>query len=459
MPRSSGSRLLVGGFRGRYRACTGEEPESSGRSGYRRSPHVVTQPDDFARVFPVGTVLSNRMSAVDRVSRTVTALRHDSPGRLLAALATGWFLVLGMRFVVPAVLPTIRAEFGVTNTSAGAAVTVLWLTYAAMQFPAGVYVDRIGERALLVGSALLSGAALLGYLVSPTYALFVVATAGFGLGTGIYGPPRGTVLSRTFDANEGVAFGSVMAAGSVGSAVLPLVAVFVTTRYGWRIGLAAAVPLFGLVAVGLWLSVSDRETATERRSLTADIRTVLRGLGDRQLALAVLGAMLMLLVFQAVTAFLTTYLVTTRPIGQGAAGSFLSVLFVGGAVSQTATGRFADRYGTPAVLVGVAVVSAVPLALFPLLEGSILLGAGAVAIGIRMSAGPLVNAYIVDILPDAVEGTGWGLLRTGFFAVGSLGSTFIGAFADRGLFDASFYLMAGFTLLAGVLFVLLPKRE
>ena len=398
------------------------------------------------------------MRTAESVASRISALRHGSPGRLLAAVAAGWFLVLGMRFVVPAVLPTIRAEFGVSNTSAGLAVTVLWLTYAVMQFPTGVYIDRVGERALLVGSALLSGVGLLGYLVSPTYALFVLATAGFGLGTGLYGPPRGTLLSRTFDAREGVAFGAVMAAGSVGSAVLPLTAAVVTTRYGWRVGLAAAVPLFALVAVALWLSISDRPTARDSRSLRADLRTVVAGLGDRRLVLAVGGAMLMLLVFQAVTAFLTTYLVTARPFTQGTAGAVLSGLFVGGALSQTVTGRLADRYGSPKVLGGVAVGSAGPLALYPLLEGQLVLGLGAAAIGVRMSSGPLTNAYIVDLLPDAVEGTGWGLLRTGFFAIGSFGSTLIGVFADRGLFDASFYVMAALTLIAGVLFLMLPRR-
>jgi len=322
-----------------------------------------------------------------------------------------------------------------------------------------VYIDRVGERVLLVGSALLSGVGLLSYLVAPTYALFVLATAGFGLGTGLYGPPRGTLLSRTFDDSEGVAFGTVMAAGSVGSAVLPLVAAVVTTRYGWRVGLAAAVPLFALVAVALWLSISDRQTATDDRSLRADLRAVLAGLGDRRLALAVAGAMVMLLVFQAVTAFLTTYLVTTRGLTQGSAGALLSVLFVGGAVSQAVTGRLADRYGSPRVLVGVAVASAVPLALLPLLEGRLLLGLATAAIGVRMSSGPLTNAYIVDLLPDAVEGTGWGLLRTGFFSVGAMGSTLVGAFADRGLFDLSFYVMAGLTLVAGALLVLLPERS
>nr|WP_236039463.1 MFS transporter [Halomicroarcula salinisoli] len=399
------------------------------------------------------------MGVTDRVRGAVSDSRAGNPYRLLAAVAAGWFLVLGMRFVVPAVLPTIRAEFAVSNTSAGAAVTVLWLTYAAMQFPTGVYIDRVGERVLLVGSALLSGVGLLAYLVAPTYALFVLATAGFGLGTGLYGPPRGTLLSRTFDANEGVAFGTVMAAGSVGSAALPLVAVAVTARYGWRVGLAAVAPLFLLVAVALWLSISDRETATDDRSLRADLRAVLAGLGDRRLALAVLGAMVMLLVFQAVTAFLTTYLVTTRGISQGTAGGILSGLFVGGAVSQALTGRLADTYGTPKVLVGVAVGSAVPLALLPVLSGQLPLGLAAAAIGVRMSSGPLTNAYIVDVLPDAVEGTGWGLLRSGFFAVGSLGSVFVGALADRGLFDLSFYLMAGLTLVAGGLFLVLPRRD
>lgn len=399
------------------------------------------------------------MRVSDRVRGVLNDSRAGNPGRLLVAVAAGWFLVLGMRFVVPAVLPTIRAEFVVSNTSAGAAVTVLWLTYAAVQFPAGVYIDRVGERTLLVGSALLSGSALLAYLVSPTYALFVVVTAGFGLGTGLYGPPRGTLLSRTFDAREGTAFGTVMAAGSVGSALLPLVAAVVTVRYGWRIGLAAAAPCFLLIALALWLSVSDRETAIADRSLRADLRTVLAGLGDRRLSLAVGGKTLMLLVFQAVTAFLTTYLVTTRSFTLGDAGALLSVLFVGGALSQALSGRLADRYNSPRVLVAVAVVSAVPLALFPLLEGRLLLGAGAAVIGVRMSAGPLANAYIVDVLPDAVEGTGWGLLRTGFFAIGSLGSTFIGVLADRGLFDTSFYLMAALTLLAAVFFLVLPPRD
>ncbi|WP_254279605.1 MFS transporter [Haloarcula marina] len=399
------------------------------------------------------------MAVTDSVRRTVADLRTGHPARLLGAVAAGWFLVLGMRFVIPAILPTISDEFGVSNAAAGLAVTVLWLTYAVMQFPTGALIDRVGERTLLVAGAALSGTGLLAYFVSPTFALFLLATAAFGLGTGLYGPTRGTVLSRTFDAREGTAFGAVMAAGSVGAAALPFLAAAVTIRYGWRVALAGAAPLFFVVAVALWLSISDRPTATDGRHLLTDLRSVVAGIRHRGLLLAVVGATLMLFAFQAVTAFLTTYLVTVKTLDQSTAGALLSVLFVGGAVSQSVTGRLADRYGSPSVLTAVALVSAVPLALLPRLEGEVALAAGAALVGIRMSAGPLSNAYIVDTLPDSVEGTGWGLLRTCFFAIGSLGSTVVGVLADRSLFDTAFYLLAALTLAAAVVYFLLPKRD
>ncbi|MBX0322641.1 MFS transporter [Halomicroarcula sp. F13] len=398
------------------------------------------------------------MAVTDTVRRAVSGLREGHPGSLLGAVAAGWFLVLGMRFVVPAVLPTISEEFGLSNAAAGLAVTVLWLTYAAMQFPTGALIDRVGERTLLVAAAVLSGAGLLAYFVSTTYALFLLATAAFGLGTGLYGPTRGTVLSRTFDANEGTAFGAVMAAGSIGAAALPFVASVATARYGWRVALGGVAPLFLVVALALWLSVSDRPTATDGRRLREDLRAAVAGIRQRRLLLAVAGATVMLFVFQAATAFLTTYLVTVKTLDQSTAGAVLAALFVGGAVSQFVTGRLADRYGSPPVLTAVALVSAVPLALLPRLDGTVALAAGAAAIGIRMSAGPLSNAYVVDVLPDDVQGTGWGLLRSAFFAVGSLGSTLVGLLADAGLFDAAFYLMAGLTALAALAYLALPHR-
>ena len=336
--------------------------------------------------------------SVRRLPGSLAALTGDGRGRLLASVAVGWFLVLGMRFVVPSVLPTITEGFGATGSQAGLAVTVLWITYAAMQFPAGYYADRLGERVLLAGGLGISAVGLVTYSFTPTFGLFVVATGVFGFGTGLYGPPRGTVVSKTYDENDGAA------------------------------GPGAA------------------------------LRAAAGAIRNRRIALAVTGATLMLFVFQAATAFLTTYLVDIKGLTQGTAGAILGVLFVVGAVAQWTCGGLADRFGTPRVLTAVSVVSVVPLLGLPLAGTTPALVAFSALIGVRMSIGPVSNAYIIGLLPDDVQGTAWGALRTGFFLIGSFGSTLVGVMADAGLFDAAFYLLAGLTALGAVVYYFLPER-
>jgi predicted MFS family arabinose efflux permease len=422
------------------------------------------------------------MSEQGRLSRAVEGLRGDGKGWLLASVAVGWFLVLGMRFVVPGILPTITADFTVSSSQAGLAVTVLWVTYAVMQFPAGYFADRMGERVLLAAALLVSAAGLVSYVFTPTFALFVLATGVFGLGTGLYGPPRGTVISKTYDDNDGAAFGVMLAAGSVGAAVLPAAASVAVGVVGWRIAIGVVAPLFLLSAAAVWWAVPDTRVRPEpdsdapppeteggaapdggapgdgAHSMASAVRAAAGAVRDRRIALAVAGATLMLFAFQAATAFLTTYLTELKGFSQGTAGAVLGVLFLVGAASQFAGGGLADRFGTPRVLVGIGAVSVVPLAALPLVEGRLALAAVGALVGVRMSIGPVSNAYIVGLLPDDIQGTAWGALRTGFFIVGSFGSTVVGFMADAGYFDVAFYGLAAITALGAGVYVFLPER-
>ncbi len=367
-----------------------------------------------------------------------------------------------MRFVVPGILPTITGDFGVSDSAAGLAVTVLWITYAVMQFPAGLFADRLGERTLLAAGLLVAGAGLVSYAFTPTFGLFVAATGLFGLGTGLYGPPRGTVISKTYDDNDGAAFGTMLAAGSVGAAALPAVAAVAVGEVDWRTVLGVAAPGFLAGAVAVWWAVPDTRVGTDDgspdHSLGEAVRAAAVAVRNRRIALAVAGATLMLFAFQAATAFLTTYLTTVKTLSQGTAGALLGALFLVGAASQSVAGGLADRYGAPPVLTAIGIVSVLPLVALPLVEGRAALAVLSAAVGVRMSIGPVSNAYIVDLLPDDVQGTAWGALRTGFFVVGSFGSTAVGVMADAGLFDAAFYGLAAITAVGAAVYVFLPER-
>ncbi|MFT4921932.1 MAG: MFS family permease [Haloarculaceae archaeon] len=428
------------------------------------------------RDFPVQPLLSAvsspLSSLVARAAVPFEPLRGGGRGWTLLAVGVGWFFVLGLRFVVPALLPEIKPDFTLSNVGAGAAITLLWLTYALMQFPAGILVDRLGERRLLAASALVASVGLVGYAISPTFGVFLVATAVFGLGSGLYGPARGTVLTRAFPRRDGTAFGIVLAAGSIGAALLPVIATLLATVFDWRLAIAVTIPGFLVVAVALWHAVPartrEREGSTASsstpqpdggRAAGTDLAAIRRAIGTRRVVLAAVAVTVMLFVFQGLSAFFVTYLAEEKSVGNGTAGALFGLLFVSGAAWQTVGGTLGDRYGYGRVLAAVAVFGSVPLLVLPLVSGFVPLALVAVALGVRLSAGPLSNAYIVATLPPAVRGTAWGLLRTGFFVVGAFGSIAVGAMADADRYTEAFVLLSVLSLLAAVVYLSLPARE
>jgi predicted MFS family arabinose efflux permease len=417
-------------------------------------------------------------------------LRGDGRGWTLLAIALGWVFVLGSRFLLPSVLPQVTDAFSVGEFRAGVAVTVIWAAYAVMQFPAGLLVDRLGERRLLVGSLLLTGGSVLLIGLSPVFLVFLVGCGAFGLATGLYGPARGTALSRTFPDNDGAAIGATLAAGSVGSAVLPFAAGALVGTVDWRLVVGGL--LVPLLVAGTLVSrfVDPRSGSTTdgghdesttdggRDESTTDgghdesttdgghdeigVRNlagdVARALQIRGVVVGGVAVALMLFAFQGVSTFYVTYLVDVRSYGQTTAAVLFALVFVGAAVAQFVGGSLADRFGERWVLVGTAAVGAPVLAVIPYVEGLVPLVVLSLALGTRLAVAPVSNAYIIAILPDAVTGTAWGALRSAFFLLGAGGSTVVGAMAEDGLFAESFLLLAGLTGLAALVYLFLPAR-
>ena len=388
----------------------------------------------------------------------LAGLRGGGRGWTLLAIAVGWVFVLGGRFLVPAVLPQVKAAFGASDFEVGVAITVIWAAYALMQSPGGLLIDRLGERRLLTGSLLLTAASILVLGTAPVFATFLVGCGAFGFASGLYGPARGTALSRTFPDNDGTAIGVTLAAGSVGSAALPFIAGALVGTYGWRLVVGGLLPPLALAGLLVWLSVPETGGGAARvspRELLGDVLEAIRNWG---VVIATAGVTLMLFVFQGLTAFLVTYLVSIKDFEQTTAAAVFSLLFVGGAVSQIVSGNLSDRFGDRPVLVGVAALNVPLLVAVPFVDGVIPIAVLALLLGSRIGVNPVSNAYIIAVLPDRVTGTTWGVIRTGLFLLGAAGSTVVGAMADAGLFDESFLVLAALTAIAAIIYAFLPAR-
>ena len=391
-------------------------------------------------------------------------LRGDGRGWTLLAIASGWVFVLGGRFLVPAVLPQVKDTFAVSDVGAGVAITIIWATYGLMQTPAGLLVDRIGERKLLAGSVVLTATSVVVIGAAPAFAAFIVGCAGFGLATGLYGPARGTALSRTFPDHDGTAIGATLAAGSVGSAVLPLAAGSLVGTISWRLlvgGLAAPLVALGVL---IWATVPSFDNGDETApndgpaSNEIPVGDVLAAIRTRQVAVALTALTLMTFVFQGVSAFYVTYLTSISGFAQSTAAAMFSLVFVGGAVAQVAAGSLADSVGDRPVLVAVSAATIPVLVAIPMLDTVIGVAAASILLGIRLGVPAVSNAYIIAILPESVTGTAWGVLRTTSFMLAATGSTVVGLMADNALFDEAFFLLAGLTALGTLLYTRLPDR-
>lgn len=394
-----------------------------------------------------------------RVLSTITDLSGDGRGRVLLTVAVGWFLALGTRMVLPALLPHIKLEFGLGNALAGALLTILYIAYSATQFPAGVLADYVGERRTLFVSVLLTALGALALTVAPSLLVFVGGTVLFALGSGLYGAPRVTVLSRTFPDRDGTALGLTFAAGNVGSSLLPIIAGAIAVIVGWRFGFGFVIVPLIAVAMAVWWYVPEREVDGSDRGADLIPSGLRAAVLTPQIGLAWVAMTLVLVAYQGITAFLPTYFVEIKGLDTAVASTLFGLFFAAGAVWQWSAGVTADRIGSKRTLVGIGVLATVTVLVLPFVGGLLPLALLSLLLGVRLGFGPLNNGYVAAALPEGVRGSGLGLFRSLQLLVSSTGSLIVGVMADAGAFDEAFLLLAGLTGLGTVGYGLLPRLQ
>ena len=391
---------------------------------------------------------SRARSAVVRIA---VDLRRDGPGWVLLAVSLGWFLTLGVRVVYPALLPQVTAEFGVDNATAGGFIGLLWTTYALLQFPGGALADAVGERLVLAGSVVLTLVAVCAIVVSDTLELFVLATVLLGLGTGLYGTTRLTVISAVYDRMRTTAISLSQAAGNVGNVVLSAGAGLVSVYLGWRWGFGYLLPVLIVSAVGLWVVVPRRASETTgEESFRRTMRKVAGAVRTpRVLAVTALLAVNMFL-YQSVTGFLPTYLVSEKGLDPGTAATLFSLFFASAIAVQFLSGVVADRRGNRVAIAAFVSASVPAFVLLTVVESLPALVGVVLLLSCLLGAMPPVNAAGLAALPPEIRGSGFGLLRTGYIAFGAAGPPTVGLLADAGRFDGAFLGLAAIALALSV---------
>ncbi|ARS89984.1 MFS transporter [Natrarchaeobaculum aegyptiacum] len=407
-----------------------------------------------------------------------TTRRHwaDGRGKVLAAISAGWFLSIGVRQAFPVLLPHLQEAYDLTLATAGLLLSVLWFAYAAGQLPGGVLADRVGEgTTMVVSMAAAAGTVTLIVLGGPTWLLFV-ATALFGFATALFGVVRLSALADVYPEQVGTAIGIMSAVGDFGNTILPPVASVLAVALAWQFGFGFTIGLFAVVAVGIFVTVPSRTSsrsigekaeaqsdgggnrvAGSGRSVHGARRTISK-LAVQSIALITAIQIVGNAVYQAFTGFFPTYLIEVKEFSPTLASGLFAAFFAFGIVVKPLAGRAYDRVGTRRTLVVVLGISGGALVLLPRVESVLAVAAVTALVSIMLGTGTVVLSYMTTVVPDEIQNTGLGTLRTIYMTVGAVSPLVFGLVADRGFFDEGFYLLAAASALALVLVVWLPER-
>ncbi|MFC7237114.1 MFS transporter [Saliphagus sp. GCM10025317] len=376
---------------------------------------------------------------------------------VLALCTLAFFATMVARLVISPVVPDVTDAFGVSNFVVGIALTGLWMTYFLAQFPSGILADRFGERPVILVAV--GGTAVTSLLiaVSPAFPIFLLATLVLGAVAGLHYSVATTLLTRTYD-NIGSAIGVHNGGGPLAGLVAPALAAWIAVVLGWRyaiaLGVVAAVPIF--VLFSRYVEPTEPRRPDQPMRDRFELEPLLEVLSRPSIAFTVCLAILAAFVWQALSSFLPTFLIEHRGHSQTLAGIVFSAYFVVQAITQVGVGAISDRYGRDLAAAGCMVLGSSGLLLFVFGLGFPSIVLAVLLVGTGLGWGAALLPRIMDNLTDEERGAGFGLVRTVYGVVGSLGSVATGLFADVLGWGVAFTILAGFLVV--VLFALVTNR-
>jgi len=302
-------------------------------------------------------------------------------------------------------------------------VTVLMLAYFLPSYPLGVLADRVSRKKLLGYGLAINGLGFVALAFSPNYACAVASLIGAGIGGSFFHPAATAMVARQFPVGTGKALGLVGMGASVGFFAGPIFT-------GWRAASLEAVRgaaawrepvlelgLLGIVAAGVfgWFVEEEKQfVPTEPQS--ASSRSIFP---TTTLWLWFLAAAFAFSLRDFAGASMGTlsslFLQKAHGYNAKLAGLALSCLFLASIISNPLFGSLSDR-ARKRWTAFVTTMAAVLMAVFPHLTGHWLVPCLAAYGFFFMSNYPMVEAALMQSVPDAVRGRVFGL----FITVGGL---------------------------------------
>ncbi|MBI4182769.1 MAG: MFS transporter [Proteobacteria bacterium] len=268
----------------------------------------------------------------------------------LTVCSTTHVLHDGLADTLYVLLPLLAQAFGLSFSQVGLIRSANKAAMAALQIPAGMLAERVGERSLLAAGTVLSGLAFLFLGLSSGFLALLALLFLAGVGGAVQHPLCSALVARAYEGGyQRTALGTYNFAGDVGKlAFAGLTSLALLAGIAWQ-GPPLAFGVAGIgVGVGLfvalrWLGAGERPAAPA--ALAREAHQL--GWGIRSPSGFVALSAITVLDNSTRNGFLTfvAFLLIAKGADEGAAAAAIPLVFVGGMMGKLACGMLADRIG------------------------------------------------------------------------------------------------------------------
>ena len=381
--------------------------------------------------------------------------------RVLAAVSFCHVLNDMMQSLLPSIYPILKSSFHLNFTQIGFITLTFQITASLLQPVIGHYTDHkpmpyslpIGMVFTLIGLLLLA--------IAPTFPLLLLAAALIGMGSAVFHPESSRVARMASGGKHGFAQSFFQVGGNTGSAIGPLLAVFIILPHG-QIGtawfsLAALLAIFVLVQVSRWY----KSRLAHLQNKPAKHAEESAGLPRKQVVTAIV--VLMALVFSkyfylaGLTSYYTFYLISKFHVSVQSSQLHLFAFLAAIAAGTLIGGPVGDRVGRKSVI-WCSIFGVLPFTLMLPYANLFWTGVLSVIIGfVIASAFSAILVYAQELVPGRV-GMISGLFFGFAFGMGGIGAAVLGKLADMTSI-VFVYKVCAYLPAIGLLTGLLPNSQ
>ena len=303
-------------------------------------------------------------------------------------------------------------------------LTVMMFSYFTPSYAMGVLADRFNRKKLLATGLAINSLGFVGLSFAPDYwwALLCVATAGFG--GSFYHPAATSMIARLFPMGTGRALGLSGVGASIGFFIGPLYTGWRAATSGWRAPVLE-LGILGLLMAGLFVWLAEEEPARLAEEHVPHGKLFPAPALWLLFILASLCFGLRDFTGSSIGSLGSLFMQNAWGFNLKQTGMALSAIFIGSAVSNPLFGHLSDG-GRLRWTCAVLLVAAVLVAVFPRVPSHWLAGTLAIYGFFFMASYPMVEAALMESVPEAVRGRVFGFFITAAGLVGNLSHWMVG---------------------------------